>query len=185
MFGLNEQEMELYRDFIHDFAVKEVAPKIVGNSQFITPAVKQGDGYTHDSSYLRFMILDVETIITLTAVNMGYEYAYLQSEDTMTEKEIIDHLHKKYDSYINTQFVKYAVACSAEVTKQIIGDIILELPYIYVSIFEDDSFDEDEFLDEKLEAYNQYLNENFSLEEVAILEEEFGEDYEEDIEEDD
>jgi hypothetical protein len=30
MFGLNEQEMELYRDFTHDFAVKEVAPKIVG-----------------------------------------------------------------------------------------------------------------------------------------------------------
>jgi hypothetical protein len=180
MFGLNEQEMELYRDFTHDFAVKEVAPKIVGHAQFLTPAVKQGDEYVHDSSYLRCMILDVETIITLTAVNMGYEYAYLQSEDDKTEKEIIDHLHEKYDSYINTQFIKYAVACSADVTKQIVGDLILELPYIYVSIFEDENFDEEDFLEKKLEAYNDYLNENFTDEE---LDEDFEEDLEEDFEE--
>lgn len=178
MFGLNEQEMELYRDFTHDFAVKEVAPKIVGHAQFITPAVKQGDEYIHDSSYLRFMILDVETIITLTAVNMAYEYAYLQSEDKLSEKEIINHLHEKYDSYINTQFIKYAIACSSDVSKQIVGDIILELPYIYVSIFEEDNFDEEDFLDKKLEAYNEYLNENFSFDE-----EELDEEFEEDLEE--
>lgn len=162
MFGLTEQEMDLYRDLAQDFAVTDVAPKMVNRSQFMTPVYLKEDKYVPDTFFLRQLLTDIETIVVLTASHMAYDYAHLQCESEMKENEIIKHLHKKFDDYITSQFIKYAIAFTEDVTTEIVGEIILELPYLYVSVIQDDEFDEDEFLEEKLAAYNDYLNENFS-----------------------
>lgn len=183
MFGLTEQEMDLYRDLAQDFAVQDVAPTVIGNSKFITPATTKGDKLIPDAAFVNQIVTDVETTITLTASHMAYDYAYLQCESSMSEQEIIKHLHQKYEDYVVTQFIKYGIVFTADITKEIVGGIILELPYLYVSVIQDEEFNEDDFLEEKLAAYNDYLNENFASEDVD--EDEGGEEEEEEYEEED
>jgi hypothetical protein len=165
MFGLSEQEMDLYRDLTQDFAVRDVAPQIVSKSHFMTPLIKQGEELVPSRAFINQLVTDIETIITITASHMAYDYAHLQTELEMSEEDIIKHLHKKYESYVIQQFIKYGITFTEDTVLEIVGYIILELPYLYVSVIEDEEFDEDEFLEEKLAAYNDYLNENFSDEE--------------------
>lgn len=172
MFGLSEQEMDLYRDLAQDFAVKDVAPQVVGNAKFMTPLIRQGEEVVPNRAFIAQLVTDIETIITLTASHMAYEYAFLACESDMSEEEIIKHLHSKYDTYVIQQYIKYGIAATEDVVTEIVGNIILELPYLYGSVIEDDNFDEDEFLEERLAAYNNYLNENFSDRDVEEEEEE-------------
>lgn len=162
MFGLTEQEMNLYRDLAQDFAIVNVAPKIKKRSQFITPLTPKGSEMVPDMNYLRMVLTDLETIITLTATNMAYEYAHLQCETDLSEHEVIKHLHNKYEDYVFIQFVKYGIAPTSDIMSEIAGEIILELPYLYAEAIEDEDFDDDKFLEERLQAYNDYLDENFS-----------------------
>jgi len=165
MFGLTEEEMDLYRDLAQDFAVRDVAPQVVGNSKFITPLIMVEDKPTPNRVYVQQLVTDIETIITLTASHMAYDYAHLQCESDMEEQEIIKYLHTKYEDYVVMQFIKYGITFTLDTITEIVGSIILELPYLYVSVIQDEDFDEDDFLEEKLQAYNDYLNENFAEEE--------------------
>jgi hypothetical protein len=177
MFGLTEQEMDLYRDLAQDFAVEHVAPTVKKQSQFMTPVVLKGDKYIPNTVFLGQLLTDIETIVTLTAKDMAYDYAFFQAESDMKEAEIIKHLHEKFESYVLLQFVKYGITFSTDVLSEIVGEIILELPYLYVSAIEDDEFDEDEFLEERLIAYNDYLDKNFTKpEDDDFLEEDIEEE---------
>ena len=165
MFGLTEEEMDLYRDFAQDYAVMSLAPKIKSNSQFITPVTVQDSDRVPDLEFLRQLLTDIETVITITTTNMAYEYAHLQCEMELSEDEIVQHLHNKYQDYLIKNFIKYGIAFTEDVIKEIVGEIILELPYLYMSAIQDESFDEDEFLEKRMYAYNDYLNENFLMDE--------------------
>ena len=162
MFGLTEQEMDLYRDLSQDFAVRELTPRIVGNSKFITPLIQQDGEIVPNRQYINQLVTDIETLITFVTSHMAYEYAHLQDDSEITEQEIIKHLHSKYEDYLITQFIKYSIAFTTDIASEIVGGIILELPYLYAEVIQDANFDEDEFLEEKLQAYNDYLNENFT-----------------------
>lgn len=161
MFGLTEYEMEGYRNLAQDFAVQEATPRIVSNSQFMTPILMQGGELVPDRNFVNQILTDLETIITLTAVHMAYEYAYLQAESELKESEIIGRLHNKYESYVMVQMIKYGLTFTTEAITEIVGEVVLELPYLYIMVVEDEDFDEDEFLEERLESYNLYLDKNF------------------------
>lgn len=165
MFGLTEQEMDSYRSLAQDFAIQEATPRIVSNSKFMTPVLKQGDELMPDRNFLSQILTDLETIITLTATHMSYEYAHLQCDSDLTETQIIERLHANYEDYVLIQMIKYGLAFTTEVIAEIVGEIVLELPYLYVAVVEDEDFDEDEFLEEKLAAYDAYLDKNFAHDE--------------------
>lgn len=163
MFGLTEEEMTLYKDLAQDFAVKDVAPLIVGSAKFITPLTVGGDGEsTPDELYIQQLVTDIVTVIMLTTAHMSYEYASLQCDSKEPEEVVLKHLHTKYEGYLIAQFIKYGVSFSQEVPDQIIKEIIMELPYLYLSVIQDVEFDEDSFIEDKMEAYEKYLDENFS-----------------------
>lgn len=163
MFGFTEEEFEVYKDMAQDYAVRDVAPTIVSASKFLTPVVKHKGGKPkHDTLFIQQILNDIETIITLTTTHMAYDYAYLQYEEDRDEEEILKHLHGKYEDYLVSQFIKYGITFTTEILTKIVGEIILELPFLYTSVAYEDDFDEDEFLDEKLKAYEKYLEENFS-----------------------
>ncbi|QIW88655.1 hypothetical protein P59_057 [Bacillus phage P59] len=175
MFGLTEFEMEMYRNNTQDFAVREVTPRIVSNAKIMTPVLMQGDKMVPDRGYVNQLVTDLETIITLTATNMSYEYAYLQCESELSESEIIAHLHEKYESYVLMQMVKYGVAFTTDFLTEVVSEIVLELPYLYISVVEDEDFDDELFLEERLEAYNEYLDSNFAEDEDEEDEEDIDE----------
>jgi len=163
MFGLTEQEISLYKDLTQDFAVRDVSPMILSKAGFITPILEDEEGEeVPDTEYANQLLADIETIITLTATHMSYDYAFLQAESDKSEEEIINDLHDKYDASLVTQFIKYSITFTTDVINRILGEIILELPYLYMSVIEDESFDEDAFLEEKMKAYDKYLNDNFT-----------------------
>ncbi len=163
MFGLTEEEVVLYKDLAQDYAVRDVAPTIISASKFITPLVEDKNGKPKpDALYIQQLLTDIETVITLTTTHMAYDYAYLQCESDKDEEGILKHLHNKYEDYLVSQFIKYGIAFTTAILTKIIGEIILELPFLYASVIYEDDFDGDEFLDEKLEAYEKYLEENFS-----------------------
>lgn len=185
MFGLTEKEMNLYKDLAQDFAVRDVTPIIISKAKVMTPLVQKGDNSVPDMEYVKLILHDIETIITITAAHMAYDYAYLQAESDKKEEEIIKHLHEKYDNYLFTQFIRYGLAHTLDVISEIIGEIILELPYLYISVIEDENFDEDTFLEEKMDAYERYLEENFPDYEEEEEEEDEDEGEEVELEEED
>lgn len=186
MFGLTDREMESYRNNTQDFAVREVTPRIVSNSKFMTPATIQGDKVIPDKVFFAQLVTDLETIITLTATNMSHDYAYLQCESKMSEAQIIAYLHDKYESYVLMQLFKYGVAFTSEAVAEIVGEIVLELPYLYIAVVEDENFDEDSFLEERLDAYNDYLESNFADDDFDedLYEDEDDDEWDEEWEED-
>jgi hypothetical protein len=165
MFGLTDYEMEMYRNNAQDFAVREVTPRIVSNSKFMTPVLIQEDRMIPDRGYVNQIVTDIETIITLTATNMSYEYAHLQCESELEESQIIAQLHEKFEGYVIMQLIKYGLAFTTDVVTEIVSEIVLELPYLYIAVVEDEDFDDELFLEERLEAYNDYLDSNFADEE--------------------
>lgn len=182
MFGFTEYEMEVYQNKVQSFAIQEVAHSVVGSARFITPATQKGDKVTPDMGFIKLILTDIETIITLTGTAMAYEYAHLQAESDLLEDDVIHHLHTKYEGYVITQFVKYGVVFTNDVIAEIVGNIILELPYIYAEVLDGEDFSEEEFLEERLEAYNEYLDTNFYQDDEDL--EDFDEDFEDDEDED-
>lgn len=173
MFGLTEVEMERYKELAHNFAVQDVTPMIMSKSIIAAPLKAGASKPSPDAEFVQHLVLDIETVITLTVFSMAYEYAYLQTTD-MDELDIIKHLHHKYDGYLVMQFIKYCVAFTPEIIQEILGEIVLELPYLYSAAIEGDYFDEDAFLEEKLDAYSDYLAEYFSDVDAEEGEEEQG-----------
>lgn len=157
MFGFTDYEMDIYRDLAQDFAVNEVAPNVIKQATFIVPAYIIDNQKAIDRTHLGQMTNDIEKIITFTASHMAYEYANMQCELDWEETEIIKHLHHKYEDYLVIQFIKYGLGFTLDILTEIIGGIILELPYLYVSVMEDDDFDDEQFMEEKLGAYNEYM----------------------------
>lgn len=163
MFGLTQQEMDLYNFLVQDFAIRDVTPIVVSKSKFITPLMDNGKGKkVPNSAYVNQLVQDIETIITITAMSIAMEYAHLQAESEKSEKEIIEYLHTKYEDHLVMQFIRYGVTFSTDVLSEIIGEIIIELPYLYINAIEDENFNEDSFLEEKMEAYSKYLDDNFN-----------------------
>ncbi|AIW03352.1 hypothetical protein CPT_Mater195 [Bacillus phage Mater] len=162
MFGLTEQELASYRSMAQNFAIEEVTPKVVTGTEILAPIVKKGEKITADMQFVSKLVTDIETIITLTAVDMSYEYAHLQCDSDMTEEAIIDFLHKSFEDRVITQMISYGVVASSDAAVAIVKEIILELPYMYVAAIEDEELDEDEFLEERLAAYNTYIDTHFA-----------------------
>lgn len=165
MFGLTEHEMESYLSSMQAFAIQEAAHSVVTGAKFMMPATQKGEKLVPDTTFFKLLVTDIETIITLTATSMAYEYAHLQHEAKLDEHEIVKHLHTKYDSYVLKQFIQYGLASTVDVVPDIVGTLVLELPYIYAEVMEDEEFDEKDFLAERLEAYDEYLDTNFYTEE--------------------
>jgi hypothetical protein len=181
MFGLTEQEMDFYRTSVTDFAVEDITPQIVSNAKIMTPIVTVNGERIPNKPYVIKLVSDLEEIIVLTATHMAYEYAYLQAESKMVELEIIKFLHLKYEDSLLKYFIKIGIVCTSDVITEIIGEIILELPWLYSRAMDEDKFNVEEFLEEKLEAYNDYMNENFN--EMSDPDDE--DDWDEDLDEED
>jgi hypothetical protein len=161
MFGLTEHEMETFLSSMQSFAIQEAAHSVVTGARFMTPATQKGEKLVPDTGFFKLLVTDIETIITLTATSMAYEYAHLQHEAKLGEHEIVKHLHTKYDTNVLNQFIKYGLVSTTDVIPDIVGTLVLELPYIYAEVREDEEFSEDDFLAERLEAYDEYLDTNF------------------------
>lgn len=172
MFGLTEQEMDFYRITVQDYAVRDVTPMIVGNAKFVTPIIEHEGEDIPDAEYVNKLVTDVEIVITLTALNMALDYAYLQSDSDKEEKEIIKNLHEKYDTFLINQFIRYGVSFTEEVLSEILGQILLELPFLYLMAIQDEDFDDDQFLIDKMEAYEEYIESNLLEDEEEVDEEE-------------
>lgn len=168
MFGLTEQEMDSYKIIVQDYAVRDVTPMVVGSAKFITPVIEQEGKESPDTEYVNKLVTDVEIVITLTALHMALDYAYLQSDSNKKEKEIVKSLHVKYETFLINQFIRYGVSFTEEVLSEIIGQILLELPYLYLMAIQDEDFDDDQFLIDKMEAYEEYI-------ESTLLDEDEGE----------
>jgi hypothetical protein len=162
MFGLTEQEMDSYRMSAQDFAVQDLTPQIVSNAKYMTPIIEQNGERVPNKLYVAKLVSDIESIIILTATHMAYDYAYLQAESDMQELEIIKHLHEKYEDSVFKYFIKIGVACTPDIYTEIVSEVILELPWLYSKAMNEEKFNVEEFLESKLEAYNDYLNENFN-----------------------
>lgn len=173
MYGLTDKEMDLYLDFCQTFAITEVTKDTLSKSKYITPLIKSNGKYVVDQVYVTNLLLDIEKVITLTTYSMAYEYAYLQCESELSESDIIKRLHDKYNAYIYQQFIRYGITVSSDISSDVVSQIILELPYLYAASINDEDFDGDEFLEEKLSAYNKYLQEQFP--EEYIEEDDFDE----------
>jgi hypothetical protein len=177
MFGLSEFEMEKYKDTVQNFAVLEVAPFIVESFPHAVPVARQGDKLNPDMDVLHSIVQDIELITILTSLSIAHDYAHYQHEDELDEKEIVDKLHKKYEDYIFMQAVKYGLVFPFQAIDKLIAHVVVELPYLYTKSITDTNFDEDLFLEERLAAYDDYVDKYMIAPE---MEEE--EDYDEDDE---
>jgi len=173
MFGLTDQEMDSYRNFAQNFAVEELTPQVVADSQLLAPVLVKGEKMYPDMPFVNQLVTDLETVITLTTTTMAYDYAHLQAESDLLEDEIIDQLHTKFETFVLNQFIRYGLAFSPEAITRIVSQTILELPYIYAAVMEDDEFNEETFLEERLQAYNDYLDSNFGEDELDEEDEEY------------
>lgn len=183
MFGLTEQEMDFFRMSVTDFAVEDVTPQIISNAKIMTPIIEINGERQPNKPYVIKVVSDIEEIIVLTATHMAYEYAYLQAESKMEELEIIKFLHEKYENSLLVYMIKLGIACTLDIITEIVGEIILELPWLYSRAMDEEKFNVEEFLEEKLEAYNDYLME---MEDVESLDyDDFDDDFDDFDDEDD
>jgi hypothetical protein len=159
MFGLTDSEMENYRNIVQDFAVQELTTHIASSAIFAAPATVKDDVVYYDSSYVQHLVMDIEKIATLVMMDAAYEYADLQCDSELTETEIVGKLDKYYSNQIVVKCFQFGVAFTTEFVDEMIGIMIPELPYLYATAIEDENFDEDDFLEERLDAYNIYLQE--------------------------
>jgi hypothetical protein len=157
MFGLTDSEMENYRNNVLEFAMRDITPSIISDSRFIIPAAMHEGQLIADGAHMAHLKLDLEKIITMVTMDAAYEYADLQCEGELSEAEMIEKIHNHHSSLLVTRFIQYAVSFTTEVIDTIMGFIIPELPYLYSYAIEDDNFDEDLFLDERLDAYESYV----------------------------
>lgn len=185
MFGLTEQEMDFFRMSVTDFAVQDVTPQIVSNAKIMTPIIEINGERGPNKPYVIKVVSDIEELIVLTATHMAYEYAYLQAESELEELEIIKSLHEKYENSLLIYMIKMGIVCTSDVLTEIIGEIILELPWLYSRAMDEDKFNVEEFLEEKLEAYNDYMNENFSDMSDPDDEDDWDEDWYEEFDDED
>jgi len=165
MFGLSEYELETYKSLTQDFAITEAAPTLASKAQFMVPAEVRGEKIIPDMPYLNQMKTDFETIVTLTATSMAYDYAHLLAESTLKDSEIIDKIYSKHESYVLMQFIKYGIVFTDESIREIVGIIILELPYLYMAVIEEDELEVDDEVEARLEPYYDYVQENYPQEE--------------------
>ncbi|AYJ75141.1 hypothetical protein BSP36_054 [Bacillus phage BSP36] len=165
MFGLSDKELIAYRNTIHDYVLDDLSPYIIEKVVYMAPFITKDGERTPDLQFVSTLVRDVENVILLAISAMSYEYAHLQCDLDLNEKDIIERLHYKYDNFIVHKFIQKGIAFSPEIVTEIIGDAILQLPYIYVNAIEDEDFDEDSFLEERADAYSAYIDENFTEEE--------------------
>ena len=173
MFGLTDQEMESYRSFAQNFAVEELTPQVVTDSELLAPVLVKGEKMYPDMPFVNQLVTDLETIVTITTTTMAYDYAHLQSESDLLENEIIEKLHNKFETFVLNQFIRYGVVFTQEAITRIVSQTILELPYMYAAVMGDEEFNEDTFLEERLQAYNDYLDSNFGEDDLTEEDEEY------------
>lgn len=162
MFGLNEQEMNEYKEYTQSFAIRDLSPRVIEEAKIIAPTTyDDNENIQVDRVFVQQLITDIETIVTITTFQIAYDYAYMQTREEIAEEELIEAIYRTYEGVLMNQFIKYSITFTSDVIASILGEIILELPFIYSSAIQDDNFDEDLFLEERLEAYNTYLEKNF------------------------
>lgn len=163
MFGMTTNEMMVYRELSQHHATNTITPIIIEESEFVAPLIEGNKSKRPkpDMEHVKQVVADIGSIITLTTTHMAYEYAYMQAEANTEETDIIAQLHTKYETYLIDQFIGYGITFGVKAITRIIGEVIIELPYIYSTAIEDGKFDSDTFLEENMEAYEKYLGENF------------------------
>lgn len=163
MFGMTASEMTVYREMSQYHAINTIAPIIIEESEFVAPLIEGNKSKRPkpDMEHVKQVVTDINSIITMTTIHTAYEYAHMQTEIEKDESDIIAQLHTKYETYLINQFIDYGITFGVEAIARIIGEIIIELPYIYSSAIEDVKFNPDTFLEENMEAYEKYLGDNF------------------------
>jgi len=165
MFGFTEQELERYKDLVQTYAIRDLAADIVHGAGLIVELVEKDGKYYPVTSSFKTLVTDIEIVLTVNALHMAYDYAHLQDDIEKTEEDIIKYLHDKYETKVINQFIRYGIVTSANVAETVVMEVILELPYLYSLAFKDkESFDGDAFIEERLYAYDEYI-ENMGAEE--------------------
>lgn len=164
MLGLNEQDLEIYLNSLQDFSQTTMMDLFIGVAKVLMPDL--------DESFASNVERDVETVIIVTAIAMGYEYAHLQLDPNKEEYDIIHHLDDKYDGFIVNQLIKYGLVFTTNIVDAIKQELIMELPYVYQASKSAEDFDPDEFLDIRLPAHEMYMDEVIE----AMMEEDLGEE---------
>lgn len=166
LFGLTEMEMETYKGTIQDYAINDVVPLVINGSRFLTPVLDEEETVSGepepDKDHIQGIITDVEISVTMTAIYMAYDYANNQKTEEQSEESLVKHLHEKYKDHLMAQFVKYGVSSSNSVISKVISELVLEMPYTYVESIDDEEFSDELFLEDRLEAHNNYLETYFS-----------------------
>lgn len=176
MFGLTEKELDRYKDLVQTYAIRDLATDVIEDSTLLVDLIVKDGKYYPVPSFLKTLVTDIEIVLTVNALHTAYDYAHLQTDVNMSEIEIIQHLHDKYETAMINQFIRYGVAFSADVVEEAMTCLIVELPYLYLQAIENEDFDKEKFLEDRIKAYENYLFE------IGEAEEDDDEDEEEDEE---
>lgn len=173
MLGLNEKDLEIYLDCLQEFSRTTIMDLFNGVATMLMPVKTHEDGTEElDQKFSSEVVKDVETVVVITSIAMGYEYAHLQLDPNKEEYDIIHHLDDKYDGFIVNQLLKYGLVFTTDIVDAIKQELIMELPYIYQASQSAEDFDPDEFLDIRLPAHEMYMDEVIE----SMMEEDLGEE---------
>lgn len=161
MFGFSEEEMSTYDNIINDYAEEDLVPYILSEVLFMGPAATVNGEKSVDIPFIEELVSDIAQVIQSTVVSMAYEYAELQCDLDIEESEIIKILHNEYERSLVGEFISHGIAFTSDIPVEIVGDIIIQLPYFYLNALESESVDTDKFFEDKFEAYAAYIEENF------------------------
>lgn len=160
MFGLTESQFNRYKNLVKDFAQGEIFDDITANSLTLTPMVKKkGDTkFTIDQQFFIYLHDDVRMSVLGTFIDMSYTYADMRSEkeEPLEDKEIYEQLHYKYIDSLFNEFVQCGLSTTSETLKELVGTMIIEIPFLYEASARDlEEVSEEDLPDE--EAYNYYM----------------------------
>lgn len=176
MFGFTEESFDLYKKAVTHTILEEVLPSLMDRTSFIAPADKGMKAQNNVVAMGIFM--DIQLITALAASQIAYDYASMQDEGDKSEEEILEMLHIKYLDYVEKNLVQEGVCFSVDAPTEIVGDILLELPYIYADYNTSEGFDQLTYLEERAESYNNYVGKYLCYNDEEILEEGLDEDEE-------
>ncbi|AHN66537.1 hypothetical protein Bcp1_060 [Bacillus phage Bcp1] len=157
MFGLTEKELDRYKDLVQTYAIRDLATDVIEDSTLLVDLIVKDGKYYPVPSFLNALVADIEIVLTVNALHTAYDYAHLQTDVNMSEIAIIQHLHNKYENEIINQFIRYGIAFSADVVEEAMTYLIVELPYLYLQAIDNEDFDKDKFLEDRIKAYEDYL----------------------------
>jgi hypothetical protein len=163
IFGLTAREMQNYQGLTQIFCSDTVKPDIIRQAEFICDfSVDRKGKKTLNKEFLQEMVFTISLVVERIITQMAYEYAYLRYSD-MDEMKIIHYLHEKYTEQLPVDMMDYGIASHAEMANHVVGLTILELPHLYLEMFEDpDKYAKlSETQEKNEEAYELYVESAF------------------------